>query len=73
MLHTQHLMMDRKGSVGKPANESTLIANEVVATVGRLSIGRVLSVLCGGKELTYGHQQQASQQEEEGHASDKIG
>jgi hypothetical protein len=65
MLHTQQAMMDRKGSIGKPAKESTLTTNEVATTIGMMSLGRVLSVLCGRVEVTYGQQQQAGQQQEE--------
>jgi hypothetical protein len=50
----------RKGSA-EPAKESTLAADEVAMNVGRLSIGRVLSVPCGGGKVTYGQQQQAGQ------------
>jgi hypothetical protein len=48
--------MDHKGFTGKPAKESTLVADEVVVIIGRLSIGRVLSVLCGDIEVTYDQQ-----------------
>jgi hypothetical protein len=58
MLHNQQAMMDRKGSIGKPAKESTLTTNEVAVTIGMLSLGRVLSVLCGRVEVTYGQQQE---------------
>jgi hypothetical protein len=52
--------MDHKGSAGKSAKESTLTADEAVDS---LSIGRVLSVSCGGVKMTY------DQQQEEGHCS----
>jgi hypothetical protein len=51
-------MMDRKGSMGKLAKESTLTVDEVAAVVDKLCIGRVLSVSCGGVKVTYGQQQE---------------